>query len=345
MASGSPEGLAESRAADLANARNLLQIPSLEATDISPALFGQMALGRVERLMYWAKIAERYLPPGLDPRQRPGPTRTRLPGSTIEFPRERGLAGLTLALAEMDLQLDTTASAGGSYRAEVTDFSSSPAVHGVPMRISAARTEAASGPDAVEFAAVLDHVTATVRDSIGVSLTGVSLPSVTLPGLGATIDFGRGTNQFTFVRTGDSVTGRLFWHSSQVTWDRGSLGSGRVNDVVWRTLSSIRTVDVEVRISGSIDGPEITVRTNIADEISRGLRRELAAEAAAAERRIRAEVERLVAQPIADARAQVSSVETDVRSRIAEQEQRLDEVRALLDARLGALRRLLPGGT
>ena len=336
--------LSEARAADLASARNLLQIPSLAAPDISPAIFGQLALGRVQRLLYWAQMAERYLPPGLDPRRRSGPPRARLSGTTIEFPARRGLPGFTLNVAEIDLQLDSTASAGGMYRAEVRDLTSSPSVLGRPLRISASRTEGSSGPDAVEFTAVLDHVTSAVRDSVGLSLTGVALPSITLPGLGVQIDFGRGANEVTFLRTGDSITGRLLWSSSQVSWDRGSLGSGRVQNILWRTLSSVSNVEVEVRITGSVDGPAIAVRSSVAGEISRSLQRELRAEVAAAERRVRAEVERLVQQPIADARAQVSQVETEVQSLVSQQRQRLDEVKAQLEARLGELRRILPGG-
>ena len=336
--------LAEARAADLASARDMLQIPSLDAPDISPAIFGQLALGRVKRLLYWAQMAEHYLPPGLDPRQRSGPPRARRSGTTIDFPGGRGLPGFTLGVAEIDLQLDSTASAGGMYRADVRDLTTSPSVLGRPLRISASRTEGSSGPDAVEFTVVLDHVTSDVRDSLGLSLDGVSLPSITLPGLGAQIDFGRGVDEISFLRTGDSVTGRLLWSSSQVSWDRGSLGSGRVQDIVWRTLSSVSNVDVEVRITGSVDGPAIEVRSNVGGEISRSLQRELRAEVLAAEQQVRDEVERLVQQPIADARAQVSQVKTEVQSLVSQQQQRLDEVRAQLEARLGELRRILPGG-
>ena len=138
------------------------------------------------------------------------------------------------------------------------------------------------------------------------------------------------------------MAGRWLWSSSQVSWDRGSLGSGRVNDIVWRSLSGLRQVEIEVRISGSVDGPRLAVRSNVAGEISRSLRRELRNEVAAAEQRVRAEVERLVEQPIEDARAQVSLVETNVHSLVAEQQQKLDDVKAELETRLAELRRILP---
>ena len=331
------EGLARARAEDLADARNLLQIPSLDAPDISPALFGHVALARIQPLLYWAQMAERYIPPGLDPRRRPGPSRARLAGSSVEFPREHGYAPLTVAFAEIDLQLGGEGAAAGRYRVQIVDFSSAPSVHGRPIRISASRTDAGTGPDAVHFVAVLDHVTPHIRDSVNLRIAGFQLPSITLPGVGVRMDLGHGVNELTLVRSGDSLTGSWLWSSSQVSWDRGSIGSGRVNDILWRTLSALRNVEVEVQIAGNIAGPRLAVRSNVASAISRSLRRELASEVAAAEQRVRDEVEKLVAQPIADARASVNEVAATVQRLVTQHQERLDEVKAELEARLRQL--------
>ncbi len=331
--------LPNARAADLASARNLLQIPSLDAPDISPALFTDLALERIQPVLYWARMAERYVPPGLDPRRRPGPSRARRAGSDVEFPTERGYAGLTIAFAEIDLRLEGEGASAGAYRVHIEDFSSEPSVHGRPIRISASRTEAGSGPDAVHLEAVLDHVTSAIRDSVNLRITGFPLPAVTLPGIGAHMDLGAGVNQLSLVRIGDTVAGQWLWSSSQVSWDRASMGSGRVNDLLWRTLSALRDVQVEVGVSGDLTGPTLSVRSNVASEISRSLRRELATEVAAAERRVRAEVERLVAQPIADARSRVTEVEATVQGLVAQYQQQLDQVKADLEAKLRDLGR------
>jgi hypothetical protein len=327
-------GLADARAADLAGARNLLQIPSLDAPDISPALFGEVALARIQPLLYWAQMLDRYLPPGLDPRRRPGPSRARRSGSSVDFPAERGYADLTVAFAEIEMQLGGDGAAAGNYRLEINNFSSAPAIHGQPVRLSASRSDAASGPDAVHFVALLDHVTSDVRDSLSLLIAGVELPSVTLPGIGARMDLGQGVSQLALVRSGDSITGSWLWSSAQVSWDRGSLGSGRVNDIVWRTLSALGNVEVEVRVSGHIAGPRLAVRSNVASAISRSLRRELASEVAAAERQVRAEVERLVAQPIADATSGVRELEAAVQALVAQHRTMLEEVKAELEAKL-----------
>ena len=84
-------------------------------------------------------------------------------------------------------------------------------------------------------------------------------------------------------------------------------------------------------------GPHLEVRSNIAGAIAASLQRELRNEVAAAEQRVRDEVNRLVAQPIADAAAGVAMLETQVRDVVAGHQQRLDDVKAALEARLRSL--------
>ena len=89
---GDIAALNQTRQADYAYARGLVKLPSLDAQDIAPALFGQLGLQRVKSLLYWVNVAERYVPPGLDPRRHAGPRRLRWSGTTVVFPlRDRDL--------------------------------------------------------------------------------------------------------------------------------------------------------------------------------------------------------------------------------------------------------------
>ena len=337
--------LEEARAADLANARRLLKIPSLRAPDISPALFGDLALARIQPAIYWVQTAERYLPPGLDPRRRPGPKRARRSGTTMDFPSRRGHAGFTLILGELDVELGGTGAAAGKYRVQVNDFSSAPSIHGKPIRASAERSAGATGPDAVRLTAVIDHVTSTIRDSVSLRLNGVSLPSVSLPVLGAEMDLGRGVIELALGRVGDSLNGRWIWKSNDVSWTRTpDAKRGRVEDILWRTISGLGQVEIEVRVSGRVDGPRLAVGSNVGSAIASSLRRQLRDEIAAAERRVREEVQRLVAPAIADARGRVAALETSVGDVLGDHRVQLDQLRADLESRLRELTRILPPG-
>ncbi|MFC1530581.1 hypothetical protein ACFL6R_07745 [Gemmatimonadota bacterium] len=82
-------GLDEARDIDRAYARGLLRIPSIEAPDIGPALFGEMARARIEPALNLLDTIEEHVPPGLDPRSETAPHGRefdRLPPSGITPP-------------------------------------------------------------------------------------------------------------------------------------------------------------------------------------------------------------------------------------------------------------------
>ncbi len=59
--------------------------------------------------------------------------------------------------------------------------------------------------------------------------------------------------------------------------------------------------------------------------------------------RARAEVDRVVGTRVAQARARLTAIETDVRGRLATQQQRLQEAQAELEQRLQSLGQVVPG--
>ncbi len=78
----------DARQRDYAFAKGLLNLPLVSAPEISQALFGQPSLDYFQKALYYAQLAQRYLPPGLRPLNRPGPRRLRMAGTTVDFPRE-----------------------------------------------------------------------------------------------------------------------------------------------------------------------------------------------------------------------------------------------------------------
>jgi len=345
--------LEELRAADLAYARGLLNIPSLEGPEISPALFGGTAMAWLKPVLYWAQTAERFLPPGLDPRNRPGPKRTRAEGTTVEFPGRAAYPSFLVEQGEVGLQIAGEGAAAGLYSATLRNLTSQPTLVGAPMELLVGRQEGVQGPEGLSLAALLDHTTAVIRDSVALSLTGVGMPALDLDAFGGRLALGQGDVQFGLSRVGEEISARMRWASDDLEWIRegvepaatpstAEIGSADwARDFVWRAISDLRSVELEMGLSGSIDSPSVTISSNIGSAVGQALRNALGDEIEAAEARVRAEVDQFVQPPLQEARSRVDAVQTQVAERIGAQRAEVDDLRARLEERLEAL---VPGG-
>lgn len=343
------DGLAAARLADYAYARSLLRLPSLEAPDISPALFGDAALSWVQPVLYWVRMMEQHLPPGLDPQRRTGPDRVRRPGVTVEYPGRESWPRFLLRHAEVDLELGGTGVEAGRYVARVRDLTTTPALWGAPATIVAQRSGARRGPRSLRLGAMLDHARRPIRDSVHAVISGITLPTVEVGQIGARLVMGQGDTDFALRRAGDSLSARWFWRAGSVTWERSDaqtlgrsgaqgVAGARVADLVWRAVSALDQVEIEVRLGGRVTAPAIGVRSNVGEAIARNLRRELGREIEAAERQVRAEVDRLVGERVEQARTQVTALQTGVQQQVAT---RLEEIRTVEDELRRELERFL----
>jgi len=349
-------GLAESRQQDYAYARGLVNLPSLDAPDLSPALFGEMAVERLKPVLYWLNLAEQYLPPGLDPRRRMGPDRARASGTTVRFPRERELPGFLLVYAGADAEVRGVGGAAGAYAATITGLTTAPALLGRPARFAAQRRAAAGGPATGNVVATFNHVSAPLNDSVVAVLDGVGLPAVNLPAAGATLALGTGAVRLRLLRSGENVEGSMSWSSNSVRWLRGDStarppdrpsagpigGEAWAQDLLWRTVSRLNSVEVEVRVAGRVTAPSIGVRSNVGREVAQALRRELGDQVRRQEQRLRAEVDARVQQQVQEAERRVGEVQTQVEVEVAARRAELERVRAELENEIRNLTRRLP---
>ncbi len=349
---GQVSELSSARAADYQYALGLLQLPSLETPDVSNNIFGDMAINKLKPVLYWLQQVERFLPPGLDPRRVSGDDRSRRSGTTVIFPDPNGEPGFLVESADADVEIGS-GSAAGIYAARLTGLTTEPSVYGRPLEMLLERSGGTTGPSDVRLTAMLDHVSENITDSVALLVQGLSLPHVDLNGLGANLNMGLGASELILKRTGDSLVGSWSWSSESVEWARiGSSGSNEgggisdqagdvVSDFLWRTVSSLSNVEVQVSFIGSVEGPSLSINSNVGRAIAEGLRRELGREVQRAETQVRAEVDRLVSTHVNSARDRVGTLQTGIESRVGVQLDQLTNVRAELER---ALRRLVPGG-
>jgi len=328
---GLKSGLAEldsARQRDYAFARSLLKLPSFDAPQIGAALFAPGAIKPFERVLYYAQLARRYMPPGLLPRAATGPKRARRAGEDIRFPKERDLPAFLLRSAELSFLLHPNSAQPQRYGGQLSGLTSDPALYGRPTQLSASGPQLAAG-------AMLNHVREIPVDTAGATVGGITLPPFTVPGLPLRLDPGAATTTLGFTLNGDTIHARFAVRSTNVQWARDSgLTRTTIGELIWRTVSGIKDLDLEARISGELHHPDLAVRSNLDQAIATRLRAVLGEQVAAAEKQVRARVDSLVNDKVGPVRARVNEVQTQAQAQVAQQRAKVDELQKQLEQRL-----------
>jgi uncharacterized protein (TIGR03545 family) len=331
------QGLDQARKRDYAFARSLLKLPSISSPDIGSAFFGKVSIDRFQQALYWAELARHYMPPGLLPREDPGPKRLRASGTTVRFPKERSWPSFLLQVGQVDFSIGEGL-LKGAYAASVQGLTSAPALYGKPMIVSARRDAPGSAIAGLDVGAIVDHRTSNVRDSVAARLRGVQLPAFQIPGLPFRLAPGAGSVNLSFLRRGDQLSGRWAIGSNQVSWGLDSTGTrSQLEQVVWRVLSGLKQLDVSAQLGGTVTAPRLSVRSNLDVAIADRLQAVVGEEVAKAEAMARAKVVSLVNDEVQPVKQRIAALQADATSRVGDQQAQLDKVQAELEAQLKRL--------
>lgn len=322
---------------DYDRARNLLQLPSLETPDIGAALFGKVTIDKFQQAVYWTTLARQYAPPGLLPREQEGPKRARMAGTTISFVKPESYPQFLLRRADVTFEMPASA-LGGSYKLGITDLTSDPAILGRPTRFAARR--AAAGSDSLLAYGSMDHVGTKPKETITAAAAGISLPRLPIPSLPYVMDPGRGSSELRFVLEGDKLNGRWAVRSNQLTWVRDSSRSrplNRVEELVARVLTGIPSLELTADVSGTLAAPKLAVKSNLDRQVADRLRAVVGQEVAAAQAKVRAQVDRIVEEKSAPVKARINEMRAEGEQRVADARARLDEEKRKLEERVKSL--------
>jgi len=329
----------DARRDDYAFARGLLKLPSFEGPDLGSAVFGRVTIDRFQQALYWTSIAKQYAPPGLLPKESPGPKRLRRAGATVHFIEAKAYPQFWLQRADVNAAV-TNGSLAGTYAFAARDVTSDPAIVGRPMLFALRRAATRSDVDSVRVAGSLDHTGAVIRENVTAQAAGIALPTISIPSLPYSMAWGRGSSELRIALNGEQLSGRWSVHSPKVTWQLDSVNARKLNtmeSLVARVLTGINTLDLTADISGTLERPSLAIKSNLDRQLSEQLRNVAGQELAKAEARARAQVDRIVAEKSAPVKAKVAELRADAEARVADARTKLDEEKKKLDERLKAL--------
>lgn len=329
----------EAKREDYAFARGLLKLPTFEGPEIGSALFGKVTIDRFQQAMYWATLAREHAPPGLLPKEEPGPRRLRRSGTTVQFVAREDYPRFHLRRADVNVDI-TSGMASGKYALAISDLTTEPAVVGRPTLFAARRVATGSDLDSLRITGSMDHLGARPREVAHLAAAGVKLPAMSLPVLPFRMDPGRGSSEMRFVLDGENLSGRWSLRSTNLSWVPDSSRARQLNTIeslVARALTGIRELQLDAEVGGTLQAPTLRVRSNLDRQVADRVKAVMGEEVAAAQAKVRAHVDRLVEDKAAPVRAKIAEVRSDSEQRLADARARLDEEKRRLDERLKAL--------
>lgn len=329
----------DARREDYAFARGLLKLPTFEGPEIGSALFGKVTIDRFQQAVYWATLAREHAPPGLLPKEEPGPRRLRRSGTTVQFVAREDYPRFHLRRADVNVDI-TSGMASGKYALAISDVTTEPAVVGRPTLFAARRVATGSDLDSLRITGSLDHLGARPREVASLAAADVRLPALSLPVLPYRMDPGRGSSEMRFVLDGERLSGRWSLRSTNLSWLPDSSRARQLNTIeslVARALTGIRELQLDAEVGGTLDAPTLRVRSNLDRQVADRVKAVMGEEVAAAQAKVRAHVDRLVEEKSAPVRAQIAALRSDSEQRLADARARLDEEKRKLDERLKAL--------
>lgn len=327
------------RREDYEFARGLLKLPSLETPDIGAALFGKVTIDKFEQAVYWSTLARQYAPPGLLPRKSEGPERLRRSGTTVHFATPTSYPRFLLRQADVSVTLEG-GMAGGKYQMAATAVTTDPAIIGRPALFAIRRTSRGGELDSLRITGSMDHTGAVPREIVNAYAAGVKLPTLSVPALPYSMDPGRGSSELRFVLDGDGLFGKWSVRSSNLSWRPDSARARRLNPIetlVARVLTGVKELELTADVTGSLAEPKLAVRSNLDRQVAERLRAVAGEEIAAAQTKIRAQVDRLVEEKSAPVKAKIGEIRAEGERRVADARARLDDEKRKLEERLKAL--------
>ena len=331
----------DARRADYDFAKGLLKLPTVDAPSIGPALFGTVSIDAFEQAMYWMQLAREYAPPGLLPRETPGPKRVRAAGSTIHFVAETVYPRFLLEKGTVTVSFgDEARAARGEYRLTASDVTTEPALVKRPMRLTFDRTAKGSGVESFAVNATIDHASKTPREQIVLEAGGIALPGFAVPSTPLRANLGRGNSKLRLDLSGDAVNGSWTISAPSASWAVDSARKASLNtmeQLVARVIQSIHNVDVTAEVGGTMRAPKLGVRSNLDRAVADGIKSVVGSEVAKAETKVRAQVDSAAEQAMAPVRAKATELRAEVDQRAKEASQKLDDAKKQLADQLKVL--------
>jgi uncharacterized protein (TIGR03545 family) len=286
-AKGAFKKIEEARRRDQAAVMSKMKLPSLDTRSIARMLAGPMIAEKTEQAMKWMAVAKKYMPSGTK-----GVLKNEAPrGREVHFPREKAYP--TLLIRKMELTGELGLDQPLDYAGSIEGITTQPQVYGRP---TVARIKGAKGPRRLSFTGSLDATGDLIRTESSLSYSGMAIGSMSLgspSSLAVEVTGATGALEASGVTAGDKVDGKAAFRLTGASFkpSAGNIKAAQLRSAVENSFAGLTSALIEADITGTVTKPELAVRTDLADNLSKAFSSAMGAELKKAQDAAKAKVD------------------------------------------------------
>ncbi|MHB1117262.1 TIGR03545 family protein [Sideroxydans sp.] len=306
-----------------------MKLPSLDAGNLSRALFGMDVLNKVQQARAYMEQARQYMPSKGKQADKPAP-RNIHKGRDYAFGHPKGYPAFWLRRA----LVTSTLPGGKGLSGEIRDAATDQALVGRPMIATLKGDFPQQGVSGIKAELVVDHTKAepVERMELSVARYGVAGRSlVNSPNV--TLGFAQAvaSASLTAELRGEQVKMQVSNQFRDVAFET-TAQSTVVREMMQASLAGLKTVRMDAGVRGTWGDLDWNLSTNLGDALARGMKRYLQEKMDEARKRIQAQVDQRIAAQRQKLTARRNELESRLRSSLAEKQAQVDKLRADLEA-------------
>ncbi|MDQ7771994.1 MAG: TIGR03545 family protein [Elusimicrobiales bacterium] len=286
-AKGAFKKLEEARKRDQAAVMEKMKLPSLDTRSIGRMLAGPMIAERTEQIMKWMAVAKKYMPAGAK-----GVLKNEAPrGREVHFPKEKTYP--TVLIRKLQLTGELGLDQPLDYSGTIEGLTTQPQVYGRP---TVAVIKGSKGPRRLDFRGSLDATGDTLRTDSRLAYSGMAIGTMRLgspSSLSVEINGATGALEASAATEGDKVEGKASFRLSGASFKPSAenIKAPQLRSAVESSFAGLTSALIEADISGTVTKPELAVRTDLADNLSKAFSSAMGAELKKAQDAARAKVD------------------------------------------------------
>ncbi len=252
-----------------------MKLPSMDVQSIARMLAGPLIAERTAQAMKWIALARRYMPANTK-----GVLKTEARrGREVHFPKENSYPAVLVRKLSLTGELGTEDPL--EYSGTVEGLTTQPKVYGRPTTIA---VKGAKGARRLDFKASLDAAGEELKTASELSFSGIPVKQMQLGSPSSFIvDVTGGSAAFdaTLKTAGERLDGKAQARLSGASFKAGAdkIKAAPLRSAVESSFAGLSAALIETEISGTVKSPKLSIKTDLANALSKAFTGALGAEA------------------------------------------------------------------